>query len=350
MADEISVRTPVISKSLDCAILDIQWSPHVLQHGDFLAVATSTGEILFYSLAGDEQATDLVPCKHGFVVDETKSLLVLFLAWHPTDSSILGYTLSDGSVNLAVGDNYWHDNTQVVKHELHRHDLEAWTLAFSDTQILSGGDDAVLALSSLDPTTNNSTTIWKDRKIHQAGVTAILPVPLPIPSSSAQKETTLVLTGSYDDHIRLLSLPTGAGRRKVLAELNLGGGVWRLKVLRSPTPTRPATIPIVEPQMKVEEWMILASCMHAGARIVSLRRRSASTTDNSDARAKDGEEGKDEEDEWSFDVHAKFEEHGSMNYASDVQPTNEVDGKESWRWVVSTSFYDCLLCLWRISI
>jgi diphthamide biosynthesis protein 7 len=43
-------------------------------------------------------------------------------------------------------------------------------------------------------------------------------------------------------------------------------------------------------------------------------------------------------------VLGKFEEHKSMNYGSDSQPG--VDGKGR-RTVISTSFYDRLLCLWR---
>jgi diphthamide biosynthesis protein 7 len=71
--------------------------------------------------------------------------------------------------------------------------------------------------------------------------------------------------------------------------------------------------------------MILASCMHAGARIVRIR--------------------VDEEGEWSIEVLAKFEEHKSMNYGSDAQPQGSEDGGQ--RIIVSTSFYDKLLCLWR---
>ena len=66
--------------------------------------------------------------------------------------------------------------------------------------------------------------------------------------------------------------------------------------------------------------VLLCSCMHAGTRIVKL------------VRGSDGA--------WSFEVLAKFEEHRSMNYGSDVQPGT--------RDVVSTSFYDKLMCLWRV--
>ena len=73
--------------------------------------------------------------------------------------------------------------------------------------------------------------------------------------------------------------------------------------------------------------------MHAGARILRLR--------------SDGEH-----DGWRFEVLAKFEEHGSMNYGSDVQPLGLLDERSEARGVVvrtvvSTSFYDKLLCVWR---
>jgi len=111
------------------------------------------------------------------------------------------------------------------------HGLEAWTLAFTtgwddeedddDGQmgVLSGGDDLVLQLSNWDGSAG-STPRWQDRKIHQAGVTAILPL-----------GHELIVTGSYDDRIRLISAPSIGGRRQVLAELDLGGGVWRLVLL-----------------------------------------------------------------------------------------------------------------------
>ena len=72
--------------------------------------------------------------------------------------------------------------------------------------------------------------------------------------------------------------------------------------------------------------VILASCMYAGTRVLRL-----------DRQAGDGE--------WRFDILGRFEEHQSMNYASDVQPD---DGNR--KLIVSTSFYDKLLCLWRFDL
>ena len=123
-------------------------------------------------------------------------------------------------------------------------------------------------------------------------------------------------------------------RNQVLAETNLEGGVWRLKVIRHDIETR--------------SWIVLASCMHAGSRVVRV----------SQMTLQNGEE----IGEWEIEVLARFEEHKSMNYGSDVQPLlssvaesgsgNKGDGdseKEGQvQTVVSTSFYDRLMCLWRI--
>lgn len=74
-----------------------------------------------------------------------------------------------------------------------------------------------------------------------------------------------------------------------------------------------------------KSYTLLASCMHAGSRIVRLA---------------------DASGEWTFSVLAKFEEHKSMNYGSDVQPVQS--GQEGGqRTIVSTSFYDKLMCVWQ---
>lgn len=73
--------------------------------------------------------------------------------------------------------------------------------------------------------------------------------------------------------------------------------------------------------------VILASCMHAGARIVRLLRHGEADST------------------WSFEVLARFEEHSSMNYGSAAQPSTG-----SLKTIVSTSFYDKLMCLWQVDV
>lgn len=81
-----------------------------------------------------------------------------------------------------------------------------------------------------------------------------------------------------------------------------------------------------------KSYTLLASCMHAGSRIVRLESPGSSVKGSSG--------------EWAFSVLAKFEEHKSMNYGSDVQPVRR--GQEGGqRTIVSTSFYDKLMCVWQ---
>ena len=81
-----------------------------------------------------------------------------------------------------------------------------------------------------------------------------------------------------------------------------------------------------------KSYTLLASCMHAGSRIVRLE------SPGSSAEGSSGE--------WAFSVLAKFEGHKSMNYGSDVQPVQR--GQEGGqRTIVSTSFYDKLMCVWQ---
>lgn len=85
--------------------------------------------------------------------------------------------------------------------------------------------------------------------------------------------------------------------------------------------------------------------MHAGTRIVQVT--------NEEKKKKEDD---DEEEEWRFHVLAKFEEHESMNYGSDVQPDLKEKKKEKEeeekerKKIVSTSFYDRRLCLWTVEI
>lgn len=229
----MQTSTHVLTESTpDYAVLDIQWTPHASTSDDFLAVATSTGAIVLYRLDIGEDGVKLErTCRKQLCED---SILVLQLSWHPSRPHIIGVTLSDGSVCLCEsteGEPWTQDSASRLT-KIQQHSLEAWTLAFSTTQgspdssleaqpidLISGGDDIVLQRTTITNLQHQSP-LWQDRKLHQAGITAILPL-----------SDELILTGSYDDHIRLISAPS-AGRRRVLAEHHLGGGVWRLKIVQ----------------------------------------------------------------------------------------------------------------------
>ena len=213
--------------------------------------------------------------------------------------------------------------------------MEAWTVAWSNVEdesnswlcLYSGGDDSVFSKNGdakgcsdcyeegrilqlpLEP-------LGRDLKTHGAGVTAILPL-------EVREEDTewVVVTGSYDEHIRVLTLADGSGRSKLLAEKHLhGGGVWRLKLVDFfyvKAEDGATSEPVV---------VVLASCMHAGVRLISIRRS--------------------QDDTWSIHVVAKFVEHDSMNYASDVR--DNLPEEKPGKIFASTSFYDRKLCVWEV--
>jgi diphthamide biosynthesis protein 7 len=302
------------------------------EHPGSFAVASSTGSVALYRLLPSKQDDATFPhpkiCHKYTIQYFSKDLLITSLDWRRHD--LVAMTLSSGQVCLGrVRDP---SDGPIISVELMQHDFQAWHCSFlaskdvSETEfgLISGGDDATLrytpvdaaqlsALGFADTATNSlPTSPWADKKIHQAGVTAVMPI-------GSTSTGHLVITGSYDDHIRLLHVPN-MGRREVLAEEYLEGGVFRIKLAE-----RRGEGNSVSSETE-ESYTLIVSCMQAGARIVNLH--------------KTGEQ-------WHFDVKAKFEKNaGTLLYASDCQSTG-ADGK---RTIVSTSFEDCKMYLWKANV
>lgn len=263
--------------------------------------------------------------------DLDQDVLFLQCNWHPLDTYILGLTTSTGLARLVHLDEQWR-----IRDSLDLdipNSLEAWSIAFSPRQgdeaqdhctIYCGGDDSTLRYNTYQTKLGSSDDASSSealfapitiKGVHDAGVTAILPLPLGDGAGGR-----LVVTGSYDDHIRLLAIHDldktyGMKRVKALAEENLGGGVWRLDLIEH--------CQLADGGVKV---LILASCMHGGSRIVEIRQPS-------------------EDQDWTWVILARFEEHQSMNYGCSFVTQGE--GSKRRLQCVSTSFYDKLLCLWE---
>lgn len=173
-----------------------------------------------------------------------ESSLTLSLAWNPVDSQSDTIAASSSDGLIAIFDTRYQSPMTYTKTEAHS--LEAWTLAWTSQgdELYSGGDDSVLCrhelclrpvLGSLNDGNipshdHNFQSPIRDTKIHMAGVTAILPLQ---PVFHGEQ---VLLTGSYDEYVRLLLPVEGGNRPKILAEKRLGGGVWRLKILASMAP------------------------------------------------------------------------------------------------------------------
>ena len=262
------------------AVLDIKFC------GKTLAVALSRGAIALYAIAAATATT----ADERIVLQDTLQLfspdvLVLSLAPlpGPETGGVVACTCSDGGVaivDLATGR---------LRSEYVPHTLEAWTCEWAGggggQTLYSGGDDAVFVVLDV----RSGAEVARSRRgAHDAGVTALL-------ARGVGGEQ--LYSGSYDEVLRVWDL-RGAAMRPV-DRIALGGGVWRLQQM---------------PQ--AAEGRVLASCMHAGARVVDVGTGQP-------------------------EVVARWEDNGSMNYASHVHA-------EAPQLVASCSFYDRRVCIWSI--
>lgn len=293
------------------------------------------------------------------ISDMGEDVLFTSFKWHPRMGNVAAITTSTGRVRLVILD--WANFMIRGSQELPlMSDMETWCVAISPPingtcMIYTGSDDGVLRYTSfsvlplvvgppgedaLQPSIKSGETheardtpLWEHqythgpqmiaeisasqgliKREHNAGVTAILPLP------SGSRDVELLVTGSYDDHIRVfrLGLPHEHQWKapRALLERSLGGGVWELKLMKCR---------VGGPHGGVTAE-ILVSCMHAGPRIVRLQ------VDGSDAEM------------WvvhEFDGHEGFGGH-TLNYASHFRAVGD-RGIE----FATTSFYDKKLHFWE---
>ncbi|KAK9460451.1 WD40-repeat-containing domain protein [Lipomyces oligophaga] len=224
-------------ESKDSSILDIRFSPH---DPSKLVSAHSTGYFSVWKVTETVDHGPQLILQERVQVAEPE-ILVLSICISPVESGLVCTTLSSGNFVLSRVSSLGSVKTSAVLSSVQAHTLEAWTASFKTdgTEIYTGGDDAQFTNYNVsDP--ESPFLIQQDRKIHTAGVTAILP---------RRSDESTIFTGSYDENLRVLEK---FGNRWISksGEIGLGGGVWRL-------------IP-----NGVSEDLILVCCMHGGARIV----------------------------------------------------------------------------------
>lgn len=309
---------------------DLHFHP---KHHDVLGVATSTGRVSLYLVT----AHSITLLKHHRLTDE--HILITSFAWHPdpAKSTNIVTTDSEGKViafnllSLDSGTSSGSSSPISPQHapatELARHDEAAWHASWTSfgQQVLHGGDDAVLGWVDIsshdgdhewslfnhvgDDESHKGLQIYRDRRVHGAGVTAVLLL-----------LGRWILSGSYDDHLRILQLPKHGTKVVEGSRIKFDDGVFRLRILRK---TEPST---AYPRFSA---IILASCMRAGTRILRLGARSTGSSSEVVDLV-----------DWSIDMLATFTENESLNYAAAYSNGN----------IVSVSFYDKRAFLWKYDI
>ncbi|KAH8661660.1 hypothetical protein BGZ60DRAFT_433461 [Tricladium varicosporioides] len=328
--------------SCPSAILDLHFLP---DRPTVFAIAGSTGDISLFKFVSKEpnaSTGEVGNFKLEFIQTHqvfNPDLLVLSFCWYPgpyhLDYPLLLATLSDGGLYFVSFDSSLQNFRTFWDGEpLWKHTDQAWCYCLEEG-----------IRNFREKLTDDMSYVTHLGRPHTAGVTAILFLPL-APYLTLKQDhdphnnlpSFFFLTGSYDDHVRLfVSEPNPNRPARLLTSLNIGGGGWRLKFLQDYS--------VEEHPRSGMKLLVLASCMFAGAKILELE---------------GGEYDPDqpEAQTWTIKIVASMNVHQSMCYACDVQPwdpkvegnityCNNQPGVNEKRLVVSTSFYDRLICLWN---
>ncbi|XP_068159758.1 diphthine methyltransferase [Drosophila tropicalis] len=267
------------------AILDMKWLPTQCntESGPLLATVNAIGQLEIYELNEEAEELQRRTCLNIEESESETPPLALALDWQRQENGIqLIVSDSRGNLNL-LSYIQTGDNLSKVR-SWHAHEFEAWTCAFdrwTPHRVFSGGDDGLLRAYDL----RTEQLAWTN-KAHMAGVTCLL--------SHPRLEHNLI-TGSYDEQVRLFDTRQ---MKQSLAELNVEGGVWRLK----PHPER--------------DDLILTACMYKNFSLVGLK-------------------------ETNLTLLGTYEEHESICYGADWSPKLS-DGLFH---MATCSFYDHKLCV-----
>ncbi|KAJ5909749.1 hypothetical protein N7504_004392 [Penicillium tannophilum] len=338
--------------ALPYAVFDLHFHP---REKNKFAIVGSTGLAALFSVDASTLAVSQIWEKQ---IHEDTSIPALFLAWAPQDwfprpaSDGFAVTFSDSRTTVFGTDGNIVDESGIEEWGSFeaRQMIEVWFVALAAVKQVSeetngnsgettpfmftGNDFGSLHTRRFEnhggqPNEDDeplaSVLLEHDDRArhHTAGVTSILPLDIPMVDGAP-----IILTGSYDESLRVYH---ATFRGEVLAEQGLGGGVWRLQLLST------TEIPGSDDNLE-RQFVVLASCMHAGTRVVRVTQK---------------QQGQGPA-EWDIQVLAEFTEHESMNYASDVwkgaSEHSDALQASSELLCVSSSFYDRRVCVWRVNV
>ncbi|KAL3724384.1 hypothetical protein ACJRO7_029541 [Eucalyptus globulus] len=234
-------------------IFYIKWSPVEANIGcPLLAQADSDGYVKVHGLESSSDG----PEEKGLVLREVtgvkiSSSMCLCLDWNPS-ATLIVVGLSDGSVSLLS-----HFETEIEIEQEWKH------------MILS---------------------LFQNSKEYKMGVCYI---------TKSISDPNVVLTGSYDEHIRVWDIRS-ISKPVNQSSICFGGGVWRIK--------QHPHVPSV----------VLAACMHDGFALVDLR----------------GE---------AIKIAETYNRHSSLAYGADWQKGTSKERKRENMVIATCSFYDRLI-------
>ncbi|KAJ5930268.1 hypothetical protein N7466_005761 [Penicillium verhagenii] len=341
--------------ALPYAVFDLHFHP---REKNKFAIVGSTGLAALFSVS-DDSTQPTINHIWSKQIHEDTSIPALFFVWAPQDwfpqpaSDGFAVTFSDSQTTVFGTNENISDENEIEEWGSYQAQqmIEVWFVALAAIKqgpvnaeehtdgvipfMFTGNDFGSLHTRRFQ--NNNGGSDDDDEPLaplllehddrarhHTAGVTAILPLEVDMVD-----EAPILLTGSYDESLRVYH---ASRRGEVLAEQGLGGGVWRLQLLSS------TEVPGPEDSLE-RQFVVLASCMHAGTRVVQITQQ------------KQGQGPA----EWDIQVLAEFTEHESMNYASDVWKGAKSEQSDTSQALsellcVSSSFYDRRLCVWRVTV
>ncbi|KAL8771781.1 MAG: hypothetical protein Q9209_002972 [Squamulea sp. 1 TL-2023] len=333
---DIQAINHVQTLSFPFGILDLRFSPY---DPVVFAVATSIGTVQIGYLTSPRQScydpftytqsgSAISMSGTPIVLSDDPNVCITALAFAPPFLGLptVAVTMTNGSIVVSNTTQPTTRSTLPAAHALMGDPVEAWVVAWSlktseTLAFYTGGDDSAFRRQRIKMDLSDGQafdvapavrTFEHDDRLHKSGVTAIVPLWID------NEDREVVLTGSFDEHIRVLYVQPGSKVALLKTETRLDGGVWQLNVLMWPSdPGDSAGF----------SFPVLASCMHGGCKIVLIRRHA--------------------DESWDIREFADFKNHESLVYASGFQKGPNSQEIRDMTFV-STSFEDKKLCIWKL--
>ncbi|XP_015075275.1 diphthine methyltransferase-like [Solanum pennellii] len=184
-------RLSLIHRVQTAGIFDIKWSPIGGIVGPLLAQADADGYVRVHKLESCLDESQVPGNSLLEISDEhVSSSMCLCIDWNPSATS-LAVGLSDGTVSIIS----FLESQLSISRDWKAHDFEVWAASYDIHQpqlVYTGSDDC--KFSCWDLRDDPSNIAFQNRKVHTMGICCITKSP---------NDPYTILTGSYDEHLRV---------------------------------------------------------------------------------------------------------------------------------------------------